>query len=263
MRRFCFPMDLYEIRYHPHVHTRFSDGHGTYAEVLHAAARAGLHAVQITDHNVLVEGVEGYYRVAGRSVLLLVGEEIHDRTLLQGKNHLLALGLSRDLSPLAVGHPQRLIDAVVENGGLAFLAHPIDVAVPYAGEGDFSWRDWDIRGFHGIELWNAMSEFKARIPTPAHALFYAFQFHRVARGPFPETLRLWDRLLQQGRQTVAIAGSDAHQLPAWVLSAASFFPTSGTSGPSTPTSCCRRLCAATSNGIAQPCTRPWPGATPS
>ncbi len=208
------PMFGYEVRYHPHVHTRFSDGHGTYRDVLHAAARAGLHAVEITDHNVRPKGLAGYHWVGQRRVLLLVGEEIHDRTLLKGKNHLLALGIRQDLSPLAEGHPQRLINGVVDHGGLAFIAHPVDVAVPYAGEGDFSWRDWDIRGFHGIELWNAMSEFKARIPTPVHALFYAFAFHRVARGPFVDTLRLWDRLLQRGLRVTAIGGSDAHALPA-------------------------------------------------
>ncbi len=208
-------MQAFEIRYHPHVHTRFSDGHGTYWDVLRAAARAGLHAVQITDHNLLVTEVEGYYSVEGRRILLLVGQEIHDPTLIPGKNHLLAFRVSQDFSPYALGHPQKLIDAVLRDGGLTFIAHPIDGAVPFVEEGDFSWRDWDIQGFHGIELWNAMSEFKRRIPTRAHAVYYAYRFHRVARGPFPETLRLWDRLIrEQDRPIVAIGGSDAHALPA-------------------------------------------------
>lgn len=208
-------MQAFEVRYHPHLHTRFSDGHGTYQDVLRAAARAGLHVVQVTDHNVLVTGVEGYYEIHGRRVLLLVGQELHDPTLIPGKNHLLALGVTQDLSSYTQGPPQRLIDAVRGHGALAFIAHPVDGAVPFVGEGDFSWQDWEVEGFHGIELWNAMSEFKRRIPTYAHAVYYALRFHRVARGPFPETLALWDRLIQERkRPIVAIGGSDAHALPA-------------------------------------------------
>ncbi len=205
----------FEIRYHPHIHTRFSDGHGTFQDVVQAAAQAGLHVLHLTDHNILVREVEGYYHPNGRPVLLLVGQELHNPDLQPEGNHLLALGASRDLASLIHEPPQRLIDAVREHQGLSFIAHPIDFPVPFANEGYFPWRDWDVTGFHGIELWNAMSEFKRRLRSPLHALYYAFRFHRVARGPFPETLQLWDRLIQQHqRPIVAIGGSDAHALPA-------------------------------------------------
>jgi len=200
-----------EIRYHVHLHTRFSDGHGTYQEVLHAAAVAGLHAVNVTDHNILPLDLEGYYTHNGHRVLVLVGEEIHDR-LGVAKGHLLALGVRRDVaSDIGACPAQTLIDKTLEAGGLAFIAHPIDERIPYLREWSYPWEDWSVTGYHGIELWNAMSEFKRRVARfPLSFPWYVFLFHRVARGPFPETLALWDGLLAQGHRVVAIGGSDAH-----------------------------------------------------
>ena len=66
---------MVEIVANLHAHTPYSDGHAYHHEIAQAAARAGIQVVVVTDHNVLVGGKEGY--VDG--VLLLVGEEIHDR----------------------------------------------------------------------------------------------------------------------------------------------------------------------------------------
>ena len=71
-----------------------------------------------------------------------------------------------------------------------------------------------MQGYTGIELWNSMSEFKGLLKSKLHAVYYALNPHRVARGPFPEALKKWDELLVQGRRIVAIGGSDAHAFPA-------------------------------------------------
>jgi hypothetical protein len=52
---------MYEYAGNLHMHTPFSDGMGTYDEIASAALRAGLDFVIVTDHNVWVEGPEGYY----------------------------------------------------------------------------------------------------------------------------------------------------------------------------------------------------------
>ncbi len=200
---------MHEITLNLHMHTRYSDGSGTHREIARAALRAGLDAVIVTDHNVLVKGVEGYYREKNRRVLLLVGEEIHDQDRKPQKNHLLVFGTDRELAPLA-DDPQGLINAVREAEGLAFLAHPVDPAAPAFGESDISWVDRDVQGYTGIELWNAFSEFKTVLKSKLHALFYAYLPHLIARGPLPETLRLWDELLGDGQRVVAVGGSDAH-----------------------------------------------------
>jgi hypothetical protein len=103
---------------------------------------------------------------------------------------------------------------VRDAGGLSFLAHPVDPAAPAFQETDISWVDWEVLDFTGIELWNAMSEFKSLLKSNLHAVYYAFNPKQVARGPFRETLQLWDELLRTGRSVVAIGGSDAHALKA-------------------------------------------------
>ncbi|HZD10996.1 MAG TPA: PHP domain-containing protein, partial [Candidatus Binatia bacterium] len=61
-----------------HMHTPYSDGEKWHKEVADDAIRAGLDFVIVTDHNVWVHGVEGYYENDEGRVLLLTGEEVHD-----------------------------------------------------------------------------------------------------------------------------------------------------------------------------------------
>lgn len=216
---------MHEIVVNLHMHTRYSDGSGTHKDIAHAAMQTGVDAVIVTDHNVLVQGVEGYYRVPPSSsvsasstqrvgpnrVLLLVGQEIHDQDRDPQKNHLLVFNANRDLSSLA-DDPQRLINGVREAGGLSFIAHPRDPEAPAFRETDISWEAWDVQGYTGIELWNGLSELKTLIPTKLHGMFYAFFPQLVGHHPIREVIQRWDDLLAQGRSVVAIGGSDAHAL---------------------------------------------------
>jgi len=204
---------MHELILNLHMHTRYSDGHATHKEIGRAAIKAGLDAIIVTDHNVLVTDLPDYYHEGDRRVLMMVGEEIHDQTRDPQKNHLLVFGAQRELAQYA-NHPQGLIDHVTEAGGLAFIAHPVDPAAPAVGETDISWVDWDVHGYTGIEIWNGLSEFKSLLRSKLHAVYYAYLPKRVAHGPFTETLERWDRLLNAGQRLVAIGGSDAHALPA-------------------------------------------------
>jgi len=197
---------LHEIVANPHVHTPFSDGAWYHAQIAQAAAVAGIDVVITTDHNVWVDGVEGYYD----NILLLVGEEIHDVKRIPQCNHLLAYGVDKELAPHP-GSSQDLIHHVGAEGGSSYLAHPVERSSPVKpGMAAIPWDNWDINGYTGIELWNYMSEFKALTQTRLAAIFYAFFPDLGIRGPFPYTLRLWDRLLLEGRKVAIIGGSDAH-----------------------------------------------------
>ncbi len=200
---------MHEIVVNLHMHTRYSDGHGSHRDIAQAAIRAGLDAVIVTDHNVLVGGFEGYYIENQKRVLLLIGEEIHDQSRAPQKNHMLVFGAGRELATFAET-PQSLIDQVRACGGLSFIAHPNDPAAPAFNEDDISWVDWSVTNFTGIELWNALSELKTLVPTKLHGLMYAFLPALVAHQPLPATLTKWDQLLADGRHITAIGGSDAH-----------------------------------------------------
>ncbi len=210
---------MQEIIVNLHMHTRYSDGSGVHKDIADAAIQTGVDAVIVTDHNVLVRGVEGYYRVPPSPstrikpsrVLLLVGQEVHDQARHPQKNHLLVFNTERDLATLAE-NPQTLINAVRDAGGLCFIAHPKDPEAPAFHETDISWEDWDVQNYTGIELWNGLSELKTVIPTKVHGLFYAFFPQFVGYSPITETLNRWDELLSHGPPVVAIGGSDAHAM---------------------------------------------------
>jgi len=192
-----------------HMHTTYSDGTGTHADIVQAALQTGLDAVIATDHNVLVDGPAGYYQDGDRKVLLLVGEEVHDQTAEPQKNHLLVIGAGREMAELAED-TQHLMDSIQKTGGLAFIAHPVDPAAPAFGEPDISWEKWEVENYTGIELWNAMSEFKSLMMDWIRAIYYGLNPNLVAHGPFSATIQKWDQLLGAGNQVVAIGGSDAH-----------------------------------------------------
>lgn len=202
-----------EIAVNLHMHTRHSDGSGSHQDIADAALEAGLDAVIVTDHNLLVLEREGYYSKGDQKVLLLVGEEIHDQERVPQKNHLLVFGVDQELAGEAK-NPQQLINKVQEAGGLSFLAHPVDPAAPLFNQNDYSWENWDISGYTGIELWNGFSEFKTRLNSKIEAVFCAYLPKHIARGPIPEMLNIWDRLTAEGQKVVAIGGSDAHAMPA-------------------------------------------------
>ena len=106
---------MHEIVVNLHMHTRYSDGSGTHKDIAQAAIKTGLDAVIVTDHNVLVQGLEGYYRNGPNRVLLLVGQEIHDQNRIPQKNHLLVFNANREVVSFA-NDPQKLINAVREAG---------------------------------------------------------------------------------------------------------------------------------------------------
>lgn len=203
----------YEYAGNLHVHTLYSDGYGTHDDVALAGLQAGLDFVVVTDHNLWVEGIDGYRYLGDRRLLLLTGEEIHDRSLHPQRNHLLVYEARRELSTLAPD-PQALLDAVRQAGGLAFLAHPFDPPAPRFHQPSFPWTEWDVTGYTGLELWNFMTEFKSRLSSLPRALYHAYRPSEIGRGPSPEAVTRWDRLLGSGKKVLAIGGADAHAFPA-------------------------------------------------
>lgn len=194
-----------------HMHTRYSDGEGSHADIGKAALRAGVDVVIVTDHNVLVNGMEGYYERDQHQVLMLVGEEVHDRTRDPQKNHMLVLGAGREMSMYAA-QPQQLLNQARQFEALTFLAHPVDPAMPAVHETDISWVDWQVHGYTGIELWNGFSELKSVAHSQLEAIFYVFFPNLIARNPLPEVIKRWDALIATGARVVVIGGSDAHCL---------------------------------------------------
>lgn len=197
---------LHEYHGNIHMHTTYSDGGGPFDELVDGAVRAGLDFVIVTDHNVLVRDKEEGYR---RGVLTLVGQEVNDRERAALGNHLLCLGVENDVSGLA-RDPQALIDGVKEQGGLAFLAHPIEERTSLFPQ-LYPWESWEVTGYHGVELWNYLSSFRGFTTSYVRTALVAYFPHLFARGPLPAMLQKWD-VLTQSRPVVALGGTDVHAI---------------------------------------------------
>jgi hypothetical protein len=200
---------MHEVVANLHAHSTYSDGWWDHATIAREALRAGLDVVAVTDHNVWVEGFDGYLNDQERRILL-TGEEIHDPA---PAGRITCWSMKRIASGAAGGDLPRLLEAVNQAGGLAFLAHPIDPGAPRRPDTDLSWIDWDLPGYHGVEIWNTMTEFKSLLRSRGLAAVYAFLPGWIASGPFPAALEHWDRQLAEGRHLTAIGGADAHAFP--------------------------------------------------
>lgn len=194
-----------------HIHSIYSDGTWPHKKIAETAIQAGLDALIITDHNILVHDLEGYYQSKGKKVLMIIGEEIHDKLRDPQKNHLITFGQLEEMCTYA-NNPQLLINKVKDSGGLTFLAHPFENPLPQVNEIDITWEDWNIVGFTGIEIWNHLSELKNVSKNWLQLLFNVFFPAQYGKGPHPLSVNKWDEFLSKGKRIVAVGGSDAHSL---------------------------------------------------
>lgn len=194
-----------------HIHSVYSDGSWTHQKIAEAGINSGLDGLIITDHNLLVHHLGDYYQKNGRRILVIVGEEIHDKNLEPQKNHLITFGQSRELCKYAQ-NPQQLINQVKKHDGLSFLAHPFEDPLPQVNETAITWEDWDVDGFTGIEIWNQLSELKNESKNWLQLLVNVFFPNSYGQGPHPLSLKKWDDLLLAGNKVIAVGGSDAHRL---------------------------------------------------
>lgn len=213
---------MVEIVGNMHLHTPYSDGEKWHREIAKEAIKAGLDFIIVTDHNIWVHGVEGYYEIENGRVLLLVGEEVHNVRRVPQANHFLVYGAEREMSTYAAD-PQKLIEATQAAGGLGFLAHPFELDLDIIDEPNLGWHNWEVEGFTGLEIWNYMSSFKNEmsrftdslwIKNELYAKLRALPFishpERVMTRPEPAVLAKWDELLAQGKRIAAVGNSDAH-----------------------------------------------------
>jgi hypothetical protein len=188
-----------------HIHTTYSDGTGSFPEVINAAREAGLRWIIVTDHDNLA-GLP--YAGWHDGVLVIVGHEITP-----DRNHFLALNVDSLVSPALA--PQQFVNAVYDRGGFGIIAHP-DERIQNKFKGIYRWDDWTIDGPQpregrvvGLELWNVMSDWGEHL-NGASNLMYVLNPRLGLSGPSPATMAWWDRLNMVGRRTFGIGGVDAH-----------------------------------------------------
>lgn len=182
-----------------HVHSTASDGQLPPEAIARIAARQGLDFLILTDHNTLKPKIE---KKEGRTggTLMLVGEEIST-----AHGHYLALRIRKEVR--AREDSQWTADQVASQGGLGFIPHPFWKRKPWSNPG--------LRGFTGIEIYNAAEDARNKNPVVLGTATVLegsdlSTGHWIARLDKP--LAFWDRCLAEGRQVVGIGGADAHGL---------------------------------------------------
>jgi hypothetical protein len=162
-----------------HLHTVHSDGQCDLGELVSAAQVSGLDFIVSTDHNTNSAN-RAWPACRTGGLLAIPGEEVTTR-----HGHWLAVGLSPHgwvdwrYGPSDGVFP-RFAAEVREAGGLVVAAHP---SVPAPGSA------WEFGFDHvdALEVWNGRWNLDDEL-----------------------SLRIWQRLLRQGRRLVAVGGSDSH-----------------------------------------------------
>src|SRR3954471_8453890 len=176
--------EAYDLTCVIHVHSTYSDGSGTVAQIARAAQRARIDIVLLTDHDTLAAKRAGEERWYG-DVLVLVGEEVSPTD----RDHYLAFGIDQEISRRLTG--PEICRAVHEAGGFGFGAHPFSRGSqrfkrPGIKFGDPSCLD-------GIELWSFLNDTGERVHGFRDLARMIFTPQRAIGGPPPDNVREWDR----------------------------------------------------------------------
>ncbi len=126
LRLFAAPAEIARrkpLRVDFHIHTLYSDGHSTPAEMVIRGRELGLDALAITDHNQFkpsLEGIEAAQRL-GLGLLCFSGEEITAWDW-----HMLAIGTTAEILPEEPGYGSlvKALEKIHAQGGKGYLAHP-------------------------------------------------------------------------------------------------------------------------------------------
>jgi len=182
-----------------HMHSDFSDGLGTVAEICRAASAQNLDFVILTDHGR--PNRESSAATSWRDGTLLIGAS--EFSLHAG--HMAAAGYrvrDYEFPPEA----QEAIREVENDGGVTFISHPLDGRIP--------WTDWQARGFTGIEIISLYQMAKKNIlyGLTLFPLQYLLSpdYALTAFISYPKKeLEIWDRFNREGKY-FAIYALDSH-----------------------------------------------------
>ena len=193
-----------------HIHSIRSDGRGTPEEIAHAAARAGLKFIVITDHGDATRTPDApVYR---EGVLCFDATEIST-----SGGHYIAIDMPAAPYPFG-GDARDVVDDVKRLGGFGIVAHP-DSPKP-----ELRWKEWSAP-FDAIEILNLDTSWRQRVTGTswrpkasliARLLTYPIRPVESMTSLLSRTTVLdrWN-VLSKRRHLVTIAGADAHAQIAW------------------------------------------------
>ncbi len=188
-----------------HAHSVYSDGSGTYPEIIRAAQESKLDYLMMSDHMTL-EGREKGFFGWHDDLFLSIGYEIEDP---QDQHHYLAFGLDSTLPPQL---PHRdYIKAVERQGALGIAAHPFEErddqqALP--GYPPITWSSLDYPEVKVIEIWNMMSHWM-EATTLQNKYWNVIHPRSFSTFPKRSLLEWWDQANLK-RKVTGVGAVDVH-----------------------------------------------------
>jgi len=195
-----------------HAHSIFSDGSGTFPDMIKAAQEAGLDYLLASDHMTLQGRDEGYTGWHD-DLFLSVGYEINDK---DDQHHYLAFGLDAML-PMDYSHEQ-YIQAVKAKGALGVAAHPFEQRDVHKSVVEFPpipWGNLDYPEIEVIEIWNMMSHW-LELTTGRNKYWNVVHPRSFSTFPSRRLLAWWD-LANLDRKVVGIGSVDVHAIKIRIL----------------------------------------------
>jgi hypothetical protein len=190
-----------------HLHSSFSfDGHAPMEQIVRAAEKNGIDFLMLTDHDHLQARNEGWEGWQGKT-LIIVGEEIAPRF-----NHYLAFNIREPIvypDETEGKNPQKYINAVNDQGGFGFIAHPDHEGTVMFHVKHYCWNNWKVSGYAGIGVWDFMTDWQNSLRGYFSGLLGFLFPAYFLKGPRPITLARWDAL-NQITKTVGIGELDNH-----------------------------------------------------
>ncbi len=199
------------LRGNLHTHSTASDGIRSPQEVVDHYALAGYDFLAITDHGIITDpkGLDP------RGMLLIPSQEISLGCSEVGTTfHIVAVGIEKPLVHKDFdlgGDPQRAVDDIKKQGGIAVLAHPYWSGL---AKSDMFYLD----GYDGVEIYNANCEvyngagdsrphIDAVLAKGRHALILAVDDHHGTPEPMkiPDSLLAWINVKAKRNQPSLVA----------------------------------------------------------
>jgi hypothetical protein len=127
-----------------HIHTKYSDGSGTYQQIGEMCDSLGIHFAIVTDHNTVQPMKDGLANRIGITLIIPAVEISTDGE----HGHFLVIGDSMPLVPRNGVSSDSVFHDAVRKGNIVVLAHV------FHPRKSLDWDNWNIGDFEGIELYN-------------------------------------------------------------------------------------------------------------
>ncbi len=186
-----------------HMHSLHSfDSNTPVASIIKDARKARLDYIAITDH-MNMDAAADVKKLDCGDLVPIVGVEINDP---QFNNHYLVFGAKEIIENQPAAS---YVTFYKEAGATGFVAHPFEYRRSRKFR-KYTWTRTDLQDFDGLEIWNYLSSWIAKVKPRMNGLFYVLFPSLLIDNPYRKGIRWWDEMNLAGGRKAAIGSVDAH-----------------------------------------------------